>query len=299
MNWAFWRSDKGEGSRAHVQPRPDKAAREPDSERLDEAVALRAQARRRLIGAAVLLLVTAAVVPLVLDPLPRAVPDSITIELRSDKAPDKPASPPRAPVPLPDPASLQGAPPPDAASESDASPPGAPGAKPAASGAEGKAAEARSTGDAAADTGRVDGRVDSSAADPKAAAAGGATVKAVTDAAKPRPDAKPESRADAKTEAPPDPKAAPKSDTARPAKSAARSDARFAVQAAAPRSEQAARELMAKLKSAGLPAFIERTEAADGPRWRVRAGPYPTRADAERARARLRELGHGADLVAL
>jgi DedD protein len=150
-------------------------------------------------------------------------------------------------------------------------------------------------GDASADTKRVD----PSGADPKAAAAGVATVKAVADTAKPRPDAKPETRADAKTEAPSDPKSAPKSDATRPAKSATKADAKFAVQAAAPRSEQAARELMAKLKSAGLPAFVERTEAADGPRWRVRVGPYPNRADAERARTRLRELGHGADLVAL
>lgn len=295
MNWAFWRSDKGEGGRAAGRPRPDKAARESDSERVDEAAALRAQARRRLIGAAVLLLATAAVVPLILDPLPRAVPDSIPIELRSDKAPDKVSSPPRVPVPLPDPASLQGAPPPDAASESEASPPGAPGSTPAAGRAEGKAAEARSTGDAAAETKRLD----VNGADPKAAAAGAATVKAVADPAKSRSDAKPESRADAKTDAPSDPKSASKSETTRPAKSAAKADAKFAVQAAAPRSEQAARELMTKLKAAGLPAFVERTEAADGPRWRVRVGPYPTRADAERARTRLRELGHGADLVAL
>jgi DedD protein len=295
MNWAFWRSDKGEGSRARGQPRSDKAARESDSERVDEAAALRVQARRRLIGAAVLLLATAAVVPLILDPLPRAVPDSVPIEVRSDRAPDKVSSPPRVPVPLPDPASLQGAPPPDAASASEASPQGAPGTKPAAGSAEGKAAEASSTGDASADTKRVD----PSGSDPKAAAAGVATVKAVADTAKPRPDAKPEARADAKTEAPSDPKSAPKSDATRPAKSATKADAKFAVQAAAPRSEQAARELMAKLKSAGLPAFVERTEAADGPRWRVRVGPYPNRADAERARTRLRELGHGADLVAL
>ena len=51
MKWAFWRSETGKGGRANAAARPEKEARDPDVERVDEAAALRTQARRRLIGA--------------------------------------------------------------------------------------------------------------------------------------------------------------------------------------------------------------------------------------------------------
>ena len=290
MKWAFWRSETGKGGRANAAARPEKEARDPDVERVDQAAALRTQARRRLIGAAVLLLVTAAVVPLVLDPLPRPLPESIPIEVRGDKTPFTP----KVPLPLPDPASLQGAPPPDAARDTESAAGAATGATVAAGGAEVKVADGRPADGTAADSKGSDSKgSDSKGSDANAAAskvgdaksgASGATApKPATDKGGNRPESKSDNKADA----------------TKSSKSAPRADARFAVQAAAPRSEQAARELMARLKSAGLPAYVERTEAADGPRWRVRAGPFATRADADRARSRLRELGQGADLVAL
>jgi DedD protein len=55
--------------------------------------------------------------------------------------------------------------------------------------------------------------------------------------------------------------------------------------------------MAAKLKKAGLPSFTERVQVSDGPRWRVRVGPYGSREEAELARARLRELGTSADLI--
>jgi DedD protein len=66
----------------------------------DSAV-LRAQARRRLIGAAVLLLAVAIVVPLLLDPAPRPAADNIAVDIPSEK---QPFTPRLAPPPVPDPA---------------------------------------------------------------------------------------------------------------------------------------------------------------------------------------------------
>jgi DedD protein len=74
---------------------------------------------------------------------------------------------------------------------------------------------------------------------------------------------------------------------------------RFAVQAAAPASDKSARELSERLKKSGFSTFTEKIETQDGTRYRVRVGPYATREDAERARARLKELGHGGNVVTL
>ena len=72
---------------------------------------------------------------------------------------------------------------------------------------------------------------------------------------------------------------------------------KFAVQAAATSTEQAARELADRLKKSGLAPYTERVDTADGARYRVRVGPYATREDAERVRARLKSLGINANVV--
>lgn len=72
---------------------------------------------------------------------------------------------------------------------------------------------------------------------------------------------------------------------------------KFAVQAAATSTETAARELSERLKKAGLAPYTERVETADGTRYRVRVGPYASRDDAERVRARLKSLGINANIV--
>lgn len=72
---------------------------------------------------------------------------------------------------------------------------------------------------------------------------------------------------------------------------------KFAVQAAATSTEAAARDLSERLKKAGLAPYTERVETADGTRFRVRVGPYASRDDAERVRARLKSLGINANVV--
>jgi len=72
---------------------------------------------------------------------------------------------------------------------------------------------------------------------------------------------------------------------------------KFAVQAAATSTEAAARELSDRLRKAGLAPYTERIQAADGPRFRVRLGPYAARDDAEKVRSRLKSLGINANVV--
>jgi DedD protein len=72
---------------------------------------------------------------------------------------------------------------------------------------------------------------------------------------------------------------------------------KFAVQVAATSSEAAARELSERLKKAGLPPYTEGVQTAEGMRYRVRVGPYATREEADRVRARLKSLGISANIV--
>jgi len=97
MKWAFWRRRK---PRATGQGRTDarlgeSAARaeEPADEpgvRVSRAGQIRVRMRRRLIGAAALLLGTAVVVPMMLDPAPRPLPDNIPIDIPSERTPFSP-----------------------------------------------------------------------------------------------------------------------------------------------------------------------------------------------------------------
>jgi DedD protein len=91
--------------------------------RAGKAARIRVRMRRRLIGAAALLLGTAVVVPMMLDPAPRPLPDNIPVDIPSERTPFAPR--------LSLPPSASGAP-----SSAPSSAPGAPGAtegKPSAS----------------------------------------------------------------------------------------------------------------------------------------------------------------------
>jgi DedD protein len=73
--------------------------------------------------------------------------------------------------------------------------------------------------------------------------------------------------------------------------------ARIFVQAAALAKESAARELANRLDRSGLASFVERTQSNGNTRYRVRLGPFATRDEAERARARLHALGVNSNIV--
>jgi DedD protein len=215
MNLAFWKDKQSRrkpgGSASASEPAYEDPAQDDDAGR-SQVERMRVRARRRLIGAAALLLLVVVLVPMVLDNTPRPLPDSIPIDMPSDRTPFAPKlapPPPEAPAPA-----------------SDAS------ATPAAPG---------------------------SAAD----------------------SATPGGQEPAEASAPADAKAGP----------------RIYVQAGAMAKESSAKELASKLGKAGLSSFVERAQSAGGARYRVRVGPFATRDEAERARARLHEMGITANIV--
>jgi DedD protein len=268
MRWAFWRKDDGAPPAGRSSRTAERALDDADPGRADPAQALRVRARRRLIGAAALLLAAVIVVPMVLDPAPRPVPDTVPIDIPSEKTPFNP----RLPLPpVPDPA--QGGSPIEGGDASKADGSAKPSVSPVTeSGKDAEKAPAKPAEKAGSKT-------PDKAADKPVDRTAGETTK---DATKSSDAQRARDILEGKATTP-------------AAKASA--DGKFFVQAAAPRSESAASDLAARLKKSGLPAFTERVQASDGTRWRVRVGPYATRAEAERARTRLRELGTGADLI--
>lgn len=260
------------GGQAPLQRRRNSAAAQRDS----AADELRRRARRRLIGAIAMVLAAVIVLPMVLDSPPETVTDDIAIRIPSQATPFEPrfAEAPREPE-LP------------AGSEA----------------GEGAAALPAAPGEAAAVA--VDPRVP-------------ASIATIT----PLPGSKPEPAPRVEPTAPkppatPSPTPAPArtqadAEAARalallqgraPAEvaSASRDSTRFAVQVVAVRSRSGADELLGRLRSAGLSAYIETVKTPDGEVHRVRLGPYASRSQAEAAQSRLQGLpgGYQGNLVPL
>jgi DedD protein len=272
--WAFWRRGR---RRQSERERAASAALESASEELglraDPAAQLKVRVRRRLIGAAALLLAVVIVVPMLLDQAPRPLPDNIPIDIPSERTPFSPRL------------SL---PPVDA---------GAPAAAPAEAGTPAAGGEAPAAPGSAADT----------APAPAATPADSATP-AKPGGAKPADDSPGRTKKHAQHQAPRTSTAedaARAADAARArallegktAETAAAGQNRIFVQAAALASETAARELADRLSRAGLAPFLERASTSDGVRFRVRVGPFVSRDEAERARSRLRALGVSSNIV--
>ena len=149
MKWAFWRRRK---PRATDPGRTDarlsgseEAAADEAGGRTGQAARLRARMRRRLIGAAALLLGTAVVVPMMLDRAPPPLPDNIPIDIPSERVPFTPRLSLPASAPTSTPGASAGKPAAEAAdarsAKADVGEPAAaaaPGAK-----SEGKPSEAR------------------------------------------------------------------------------------------------------------------------------------------------------------
>ena len=101
----------------------------------------------------------------------------------------------------------------------------------------------------------------------------------------------------------PEPSAAPAAQvksTAPPSKPDVKSDAKpeanheqWVVQLGAYQDQGNVKHLLAKLKGLGYPAYTEKVDTAQGPRTRVRSGPFATRMAAEKAQAQLKKIGAG------
>jgi DedD protein len=289
MAWAFWR--RSSAAPPESSPRAWRNDDDVAALRVDPIAPLRARNRRRLIGAAALLLAVVIIVPLILDPAPRPLPPSVPIVLPSEKTPFTPR------LSLPQHGAAPLAPPPDIR-ESGATEPVPPDA------VSGAAAKAEAKADGA---GRNAGAEFAPAPAPAAAPAPASAPAAAPPEKAASGDAKAANRARGTVEKEKR-EAKAKADEARArealegkvaaAEPAAPARARFVVQAAALASEAAANELAERIRQAGVTTYTERVQAGELVRWRVRAGPYATRDEAQRARGRLKDLGIEATLVA-
>jgi DedD protein len=179
----------------------------------DEELQLKRRARRRLIGAIVLVTAVVVFLPMVLDPEPKSERLELAVQIPSpDSTPFEPKVPP----------------------------PSAPPAEPP--------------------------RAEPKAKAPQAAA---------SEPRQPRPAAK----------------AAAKSEPASPKPKAPAADEPFVVQVIALADADKAQGIQRKIAAAGIPSYTEVVKTAKGDVTRVRAGPYATREQAEKAQAQLKRLG--------
>lgn len=134
----------------------------------------------------------------------------------------------------------------------------------------------------------------------------------------PKPDPKPEPRHEVKPEAKPEPKPAKPAQSADDAaralailegkpleraqdkpqdKAHDAGSGKFVVQVAALATQDKVDELQEKLREAGIKSYTQKVSSPGGERIRVRVGPFGSREDAEKARAKLQKLGLGGSLV--
>jgi len=255
------------------QPQADKTARRsrsaPQAPHAESIEVMRRRARHRLIGAAVLVLIGVIGFPMLFDTQPRPIPVDIPIEI-----PDRNKV---APLVVPAPVEQQAV---------AAKPPAAPATP---------SAPARSS---AASNGLTDGEEIVPSARPAAsrpAAAASAPAPA-------RPEPKPEPKPPAPAENKPAPqrpddaaraRALLEGRAAEPAAAAA--DERFIVQVGAFEDAAKAREVRLKVERAGLKTY---TQVA-GKFTRVRVGPFTSRAEADKAAARIKALDLSASVLTL
>lgn len=194
----------------------------------EEELQLKKRARRRLVGAIVLVTAVAVILPMVLDSEPRPVSQNVNIQI---PPPDAGEYKPKAITP----------------------PPGSSAEKPP------KGADSKAKADTSAP-----------AATAKADSAAVATI------AEPPPSAATK----------PEPPAAARADAGKAAASRG-----FVVQVAALADAAKAKQLEKQMAGAGVKTYTEVITTQSGEVTRVRAGPYPTREAAEKARTQLKKAG--------
>ena len=97
----------------------------------------------------------------------------------------------------------------------------------------------------------------------------------------PKPESRAEAKPEPKPEAKPEPKPEPKATTGEA----------WEVQLGAYSDPGRVKNLLAKLKEIGVPAYTEKVDTPNGARTRVRAGPFASQEAAEKAKSRIRIIG--------
>jgi DedD protein len=116
---------------------------------------------------------------------------------------------------------------------------------------------------------------------------------------KPAPAAEPPAMPISKSAeaAKPEPKPEPRPDENKEAKRAKEvlagkpADEEWEVQLGAYQNPGSVTNLVAKLKQLGVPTYTEKIDTPNGPRTRVRAGPFSSQEEAEKARTRVKIIG--------
>lgn len=292
-------------SRSNPNSRKSGKAGKEDS--VDPVLPEKKRARRRLIGAVALVLAVVIVLPMVLDSEPRPLADDIAIQIPSkdgkDTAKDVSSDAKQAAAQpkeeFVDPATLA------PAGEKPAIAPGAP-AMPS-----GPANSVLAKPSVAAEP--VAPAVEKPAPEaPKASvkAEAKADVKESKSAAKPA-EHKDDHKKDVKEVA--KPKAADKPDDAaralailegkpattdkKPAAAPAAAGGKFVIQVAALATQEKIDELRNKLSGAGIKSYTQKVATQSGDRTRIRVGPFASRDEADKVRAKINKLGLNATIV--
>lgn len=235
-------------------------------EPLDPAESQKRRARRRLIGATVLVLGVIVFLPMVFDPGPKPLNDDIVVQIPDKDSAFHPVAP-KAP----------GRPPEGSAAGAVTVPPVAPAA-PAGKGEPPKAEAVTPTAPATPTPPAAKAEA------PKAEVAK-APAKAEpsrSDPAKPADGNRAQALLDGKS-APAVAKAEVK-----PADATVKPEG-WAVQIGAFTSAERVKDLRDKLTTAGLKSYVETVKTPQGDRIRVRVGPFPTKDAAEKARERVKK----------
>lgn len=229
-------------------------------EPVDPVLPEKKRARRRLVGAIALVLAAIIGLPMLLDSAPKPLADDIAIQIPSKDKPFQPIG--SSPAPSASATASQSAAGPD---KTIAEPLSAPLA--------GANLQPDSTGKPVAPQAepKQPPKAESKAAPQAAVAEEAARIQAIL-----------EGKTDAKTGNP---------------KAADKKSAKFVVQVAALASQQKVNELQAKLKSAGIKSYTQKIAVQGGERIRVRVGPFASKEEADKMRARLGKLGMIGTLV--
>jgi DedD protein len=234
---------------------------------------LRRRARRRLVGAIVLALAAAVLLPLLLENEPKPLGDDVSIQIPPIDGGKfvNPLSPGKAQDPKAKGSVAMGA----NDLTAGAQPAAAPGAATATSpaNAENEPRDPAPAPSATSETKANDGSI---AKEPTTVVKDAAPSAATGAGAESAPDAKAGSEV----------KSAPKSDAGQ-----GKSGAAFVVQVAAFSDRYGARSLVTKLKHEGFPGYTEEVNTGKGTLHRVRVGPYASREAATTALAKLKAAG--------
>jgi DedD protein len=256
--------------RSRAKRRGSKENREDEA--LDPVLPEKKRARRRLIGAVALVLAAVIGLPMVLDSEPKPLADDIAIQIPSK---DKPAAGAIARTDTPSASKIAASASLDAKEEVVEAP--APAEKEAHATAPVEPTKAKDDAKAADHAPKASDKTAApviAKAEPKSADVHDKSDKS-DDAA----------RAKALLEGKPDPKAAEK----KPGK--------YVIQVAALATKEKVDELQGKLKGAGIKSYTEKIATASGDRTRIRVGPFASKEEAEKAKAKIVKIGLNGTLV--